>query len=109
MDDVTPLSSSAAAEQTLWSSDFWRDCMAPKIVTFKVPNFVLSLLMVSPRALHQTLNAAPVQVSYCYGGTYAGSPGNPWIHCLILWPKAAFAVSRWVLRRCSSRDWAARA
>ena len=36
MDDVTPLSSSAAAEQTLWSSDFWRDCMAPKIVTFKV-------------------------------------------------------------------------
>ena len=55
VDDVTPLGRSAAAEQTLWSSDFWRDCMAPKIVTFKVPTGVLSLLMVSPRALLQTL------------------------------------------------------
>lgn len=36
VDDVTPLSASVAAEQTLWSSDFWRDCMAPKVVTFKV-------------------------------------------------------------------------
>ncbi len=35
VDDVVPLSASAAAEQALWRSDFFRDCMAPKVVTFK--------------------------------------------------------------------------
>ena len=36
VDEVTPLPGAAGADQALWRSDFWRDCMAPKVVTFKV-------------------------------------------------------------------------
>ena len=37
VDDVVPLhKGGSAAEQALWRSDFFRDCMAPKVATFKV-------------------------------------------------------------------------
>ena len=49
VDDVIPLnkggSGGAAAEQALWRSDFFRDCMAPKVATFKAHRVYSSWLV----------------------------------------------------------------